>query len=194
MTFIARITLALLATLTGAVGLLMPKDVKFTNEPKAYEPGEYRQRLHDLYLYVPPATTTTTEPKPVFKHGDISWLPAMAYKAGWRPEHIARLGLVILRESGGCPHRWGGLGVDSNCNPTKQYETNHMGDSGLGQINTVWYSLERNPTAPLCLKLKICSQPPLFDAFTNLVAMKFIYDYSKGWGPWDICHRTRSCE
>jgi hypothetical protein len=194
MTLLARIALTFLATLMASATVLVPKNLEFTNEPKPNEPGQFSQQMHDLYLYVPPATTTTTEPKPVFKHGNISWLPAMAYKAGWRPEHIAQLGAIILRESGACPHGWGGLGVDANCNPTKQNETNHMGDSGLGQINTVWYSLERNPTAPLCLKLKICTQEPLFDAFTNLVAMKFIYDYSKGWGPWDICHRTNTCK
>ena len=89
MTYIARLTLALLATFTAGIGLILPKNVEFTDQPKEYAPGEYRQQMHDLYLYVPPATTTTTEPQPVFKHGDISWLPAMAYKAGWRPEHIA---------------------------------------------------------------------------------------------------------
>jgi len=194
MNVLARIAWTLLATVAASVTVLIPKNLEFTSQPKANEPGQFSQQMHDLYLYVEPAPTSTTTPPTIFKHGDISWLPAMAYKAGWRPEHIARLGLIILRESGACPYRWGGLGVDENCKPTKQYETSHLSDSGLGQINAVWYSLERNPTAPLCLKLKICSQEPLLDAFTNLVAMKFLYDYSGGWGPWDICHRNKSCE
>ena len=122
----------------------------------------------------------------VFTHGDISWLPELATKAGWQPEHFKKLGEIILRESGGCPNRKGGDKVDKNCNITGVSEWNHRSDTGLLQINGVNYDMSRNKWAAVCRDLKICTQEPLLDAVTNLRAGKLLYDYS-GWNPWNVC-------
>ena len=61
------------------------------------------------------ASEKVSEPAIVFRHGDISWLPELAAKAGWPPETWKKLGQIILRESGGCPNRRGGDIVNKNC-------------------------------------------------------------------------------
>lgn len=121
-----------------------------------------------------------------FKHGDISWLPALAKEAGW-PEHTwEKLGQIILRESGGCPNRRGGDMVDGDCNITGVSEWNHRSDTGLLQINGVNYNIKRNKWAAVCTQMDICTQKPLLDPLTNLKAGKLLYDLS-GWSPWDPC-------
>lgn len=122
----------------------------------------------------------------VFKHGDISWLPQLAAKAGWPQKTWKRLGNIILRESGGCPNRRGGDIVDDNCNVVGHDGSDHRSDSGLLQINGVNYDKSRNKWALLCRELNICEQAPLLDAYTNLVAGKVLWDAS-GWDPWSPC-------
>lgn len=122
----------------------------------------------------------------IFKHGDISWLPALAAQAGW-PEHTwEKLGQIILRESGGCPNRLGGDVVNGNCIVKTVSEWNHRSDTGLLQINGVNYNTKRNKWAALCNQMGICTQEPLLDPLTNLKAGKLLYDMS-GWAPWDPC-------
>lgn len=122
----------------------------------------------------------------VFKHGDVSWLPALAAEAGWPERTHKMLARIILRESGGCPNRRGGDVVDENCNITGVSEWNHRSDTGLLQINGVNYDLDRNKWARVCLDLGICDQEQLLDPLTNLKAGYVLYKYS-GWGPWDPC-------
>jgi hypothetical protein len=122
----------------------------------------------------------------VFRHGDVSWLPALATQAGWPQNTHAKLEKIVLRESGGCPNRRGGDMVDADCNITGVSEWNHRSDTGLMQINGINYNLERNKWARVCLDLGICTQEPLFDPLTNLRAGYLLYQYS-GWGPWDPC-------
>lgn len=129
---------------------------------------------------------TTTVPEIEFRHGDISWLPALAAEAGWPEETWPKLGKIILRESGGCPNRRGGDRVDEDCEITGVSEWNHRSDTGLLQINGVNYDLTRNKWARVCLDLGICEQEPLLDAVTNLRAGYLLYTYS-GWDPWDPC-------
>jgi len=121
-----------------------------------------------------------------FKHGDISWLPALAEQAGWPENTWKKLGRIILRESGGCPNRRGGDAVDKNCNITHVTEWNHRSDTGLLQINGVNYDTSRNKWAAVCRELDICTQEPLLDPLNNLKAGKVLYDLS-GWAPWDPC-------
>ena len=121
-----------------------------------------------------------------FRHGDVSWLPALAAMAGWPEKTHARLAEIILRESGGCPNRRGGDVVDSNCNITRVSEWNHRSDTGLLQINGVNYNTKRNKWARVCLDMGICNQEPLLDALTNLKAGYLLYTYA-GWDPWDPC-------
>lgn len=122
----------------------------------------------------------------IFKHGDISWLPALAAQAGW-PEHTwEKLGQIILRESGGCPNRLGGDVVNGNCIVKTVSEWNHRSDTGLLQINGVNYNTKRNKWAALCNQMSICTQEPLLDPLTNLKAGKLLYDMS-GWSPWNPC-------
>jgi hypothetical protein len=121
-----------------------------------------------------------------FKHGDISWLPALAAEAGWPKNTWDKLGHIILRESGGCPNRRGGDAVDKDCNVTKVVDWSHRSDSGLLQINGVYYDPTRNKWALLCREMNVCTQEPLLDPITNLEAGKLLYDAS-GWGPWDPC-------
>jgi len=135
----------------------------------------------------------------VFRHGDVSWLPALAIEAGWKPNQLDKLGQVILRESGACPNRRGGDIVDKNCNITGVSEWNHRSDTSLLQINGVNYDPTRNKFAPICLQMGICTQEPLLDPLTNLQAGKLLFDYwqkaaGDGWIPWDPCNRTRTCK
>ena len=159
----------------------------------------FRDMQHDIWLYVPPSTTTTLVAKPVYKHGDCSWLPALALKAGWQADQIPHLLKISARESGCCPNRRGGDLVDKDCNITGVSEYSHRSDTGNLQINSVNFDIKRNPYAPICLQMKICTQEPLLDPYTNLKAGKLLYDYwqkaaGDGWIPWDICNRTKTCK
>ena len=131
-------------------------------------------------------TSTTTAPSVVFRHGDISWLPALAKKAGWPEKTWKQLGQIILRESGGCPNRKGGDVVDKDCNFIRVSEWSHRSDTGLLQINGINYNKERNKWARVCLDMGVCTQEPLLDAPTNLKAGYILYTYA-GFGPWDPC-------
>lgn len=121
-----------------------------------------------------------------FRHGDVSWLPALAKAAGWPENTHNKLAKIVLRESGGCPNRRGGDVVDENCEFIRVSEWNHRSDTGLLQINGVNYNTKRNKWARVCLDLGICDQEPLLDPLTNLKAGYLLYQYS-GWAPWDPC-------
>ena len=159
---------------------------------------------HRAMVHLEPRSADRLDPIPadtpiVFRHGDVSWLPALALKAGWTADQIPKLSEIVLRESGGCPNRRGGDMVDKNCNLTGVSEWNHRSDTSLLQINGQNFDPTRNPTAPICLQMKICTQEPLFDPLTNLKAGKLLFDYwqkaaGDGWIPWDPCNRTRTCK
>lgn len=124
--------------------------------------------------------------KIVFKHGDISWLPALASQAGWPKSTWKKLGQIILRESGGCPNRAGGDVVDENCNIIRVSEWNHRSDTGLLQINGVhWKQDHAQYQGLICKRLGVCEQSILLDPLTNLIAGKLLYDVA-GWSPWNI--------
>ena len=123
------------------------------------------------------------QPRIVFQHGDISWLPQLAAQAGWPRKTWTKLGNIILRESGGCPNRIGSSIVDKNCNITGYTKATNKSDSGLLQINGVNYNLERNDRAAVCLAGIACEQAPLLDALTNLKA-GFVLFKIAGWDPW----------
>jgi len=125
-------------------------------------------------------------PSPVFRHGDVSWLPSLARQAGWPDHTIDKLTHIVLRESGGCPNRRGGDMVDKNCVITGVSEWNHRSDTGLLQINGVNYNTDRNKWAIACLKMAICTQEPLLDPLVNLRVGYLLYE-NAGWGPWDPC-------
>lgn len=132
----------------------------------------------------------------VFKHGDVSWLPELAAKAGWEPQHYKKLAEIILRESGGCPNRKGGDKVDKNCNITGVSEWNHRSDTGLLQINGVNWNPERNKWAIACREMNICTQEPLLDPVTNLKVGKLLFDEA-GWEPWNVCNwnpKAKGCK
>ena len=138
----------------------------------------------------------------IYKHGECNWLPQIALEAGWQVNQLKQLRHIALRESGCCPNRAGGDMVDKNCNITGVSEWNHRSDSGLLQINGINYDMKRNPYAPICKKMNICSkkdQWQLFDPLTNLKAGKLLFDYwekaaGDGWIPWDICNRKNTCK
>jgi len=181
------------------VGLSQIPEPQFVSQSEApYEAlGGYGQVMADLYRYVPPVTTTSL-PKPVYKHGDCSWLPALALQAGWQPDQIDKLTHIALRESGCCIRR-GGETVDKDCNITGHDGSNHLSDTSILQINGLNFDIKRNPTAIICLQMKICTQEPLLDPLTNLKAGKLLFDYwqkaaGNGWIPWDICNRTKTCQ
>ena len=121
-----------------------------------------------------------------FRHGDVSWLPALAAEAGWPKKTWKTLKQIILRESGGCPNRKGGDVVDENCNFIRVAAWHHRSDTGLLQINGVNYDTSRNKWAAVCRELDICSQEPLLDPLNNLKAGYVLYQIS-GWDPWDPC-------
>jgi hypothetical protein len=133
-----------------------------------------------------PAPVTTTIAPLKFQHGDCSWVPELAVKAGWKSNQIPKLIHIIKRESGCCPTRIGGSAVDENCNIVKMLTMSHPSDSGLLQINGVHWKKDHAQYAGLvCKQMKICSQEPLLDAYTNLKAGKLLFDVA-GWSPWSV--------
>ena len=191
-----------LFTIGFAGNVLLQEPPLGVTDPVTAPYGPYQSFVamqKDIYTYVAPSTTTTTIPQPVYKHGECDWLPAMALKAGWPVEHLGKLKQVALRESGCCPNRRGGDMVDKDCNITGVSEWNHRSDTSVLQINSINFDPKRNPYAPICLQMGICTQEPLLDAFTNLKAGKLLFDYwekaaGDGWIPWDICNRTKTCK
>ena len=171
----------------------IPEPVFVTQTDTPYEAvGGYGQFVADVWRYVPPVTTTTP-PAPVYRHGNCSWLPAVALKAGWQADQIAQLTLIALRESGCCPYRAGGDTVDKNCNITGIADYSHRSDSGLMQINGVhWLPTHKNYDGLICKQMRICTQEPLLDPLTNLQAARLIYS-KVGWSAWSICHRNNTC-
>ena len=171
----------------------IPEPVFVTQTDTPYEAiGGYGQFIADVYRYVPPVTTTTP-PAPVYRHGNCSWLPAVALKAGWQADQITQLTLIALRESGCCPYRAGGDTVDKNCNITGVADYSHRSDSGLMQINGVhWLPTHKNYDGLICKQMRICTQEPLLDPLTNLQAARLIYS-KVGWSAWSICHRNNTC-
>ncbi len=122
----------------------------------------------------------------MFSHGNISWLPELAARAGWPKDTWEQLGQIILRESGGCPRRMGGSRVDKNCNTIKMVTWSHPSDSGLLQINGVhWKEDHPQYVGKVCKTMGVCTQEQLFDPLTNLRAGKLLYDIA-GWDPWRI--------
>ena len=130
------------------------------------------------------ASERVSEPDIVFRHGDISWLPELAAKAGWPPETWKRLGEIILRESGGCPTRIGGSVVDKDCNLIRMATMSHPSDTGLLQINGINWDFERTKLAIVCVRMKVCTQEELMNPITNLRAGKLLWDVA-GWTPWN---------
>ena len=172
----------------------IPEPVFVTQTDTPYEAvGGYGQFVADVYRYVPPVTTTTP-PAPVYRHGNCDWLPAVALKAGWQVDQIAKLKQIALRESGCCPYRAGGDTVDKNCNITGIADYSHRSDSGLMQINGVhWLPTHKQYDGLICKQMRICTQEPLFDPLTNLQAARLIYS-KVGWSAWSICHRNNTCK
>ena len=130
------------------------------------------------------ASERASEPDIVFRHGDISWLPELAAKAGWPPETWKKLGQIILRESGGCPNRRGGDIVNKNCEVIGHDGSNHRSDTSLLQINGINWDIKRTKLAIVCVRMKVCTQEALMDPITNLRAGKLLYDVA-GWSPWN---------
>jgi len=155
--------------------------------------GGFAQTMATIYRYVPPVTTTTPVTT-VYRHGDCSWLPAVALQAGWSADQIPQLLKISARESGCCPRRIGGQRVLPDCTPNGFAETTHMSDSGLMQINGVhWLQNHAQYDGLVCKQMRICTQEPLLDALTNLRAARLIYS-QVGWSAWDICHREKNCK
>jgi hypothetical protein len=190
------IAFALSAIGLGAYQVPQPRPDMSSTTPtdKPYEAlGGFGQAMADLYRYVPPVTTTTL-PAPVYKHGDCSWLPAVALQAGWQPEQIPELQKISARESGCCPRRIGGQKVLPDCTPNGFAETTHLSDSGLMMLNGVhWKRDHAQYDGLICKQMKICTQEPLLDPLTNLQAARLIFD-RVGWSAWDMCHSKNNCK
>ena len=130
------------------------------------------------------ASEGVSEPDIVFRHGDISWLPELAAKAGWPPKTWKKLGQIILRESGGCPTRIGGSVVDKDCNLIRMATMSHPSDTGLLQVNGINWDLKRTKFAIVCVRMGVCTQEELMNPITNLRAGKLLFDVA-GWSPWN---------
>ena len=188
-----KIVIAFALSAIGVGLSQIPEPVFETQASNPYvHVGGYAQHEADIYRYVPPVTTTVA-PKPVYRHGNCAWLPAMAMQAGWPADQIQQLTQIALRESGCCPNRAGGDTVDKNCNITGVAEYTHRSDSGLMQINGVhWQPAHSQYDGLICKQMRICTQEPLFDPLTNLRAARLIYS-KVGWAAWSICHRDKTC-
>ena len=190
------IAFALSAIGLGVYHVPQPRPDMSSTTPteKPYEVvGGFGQAMADIYRYVPPVTTTTP-PAPVYRHGDCSWLPAVALQAGWQVNQLKQVQEIATRESGCCPARIGGQRVLADCTPNGFSETNHMSDSGLMQLNgTHWKPDHPQYHGLICKQMKICTQEPLLNALTNLKAARLLYEVA-GWQPWSICHRDKTCK
>jgi len=181
----AIIAFALSAIGLGVSQIPVPPEPVMTNQfVERYDAvGGFGQTMATIYRFVPPVTTTTLV-KPVYRHGDCSWLPPVALQAGWSAEQIPQLTKYALRESGCCPNRAGGDNVDKNCNITGVSDWSHRSDSGLLQINGVhWLQEHAQYDGLVCKQMRICTQAPLLDALTNLRAARLIYS-RVGWSAW----------
>jgi hypothetical protein len=198
MHLIIKLTIAFALSAIGLGAYQVPQSrpdmLSTTPTDKPYEAlGGFGQVMADLYRYVPPVTTTTL-PAPVYKHGDCSWLPAVALQAGWQPEQIPELQRISARESGCCPRRIGGQKVLPDCTPNGFAETTHLSDSGLMMLNGVhWKRDHAQYDGLICKQMKICTQEPLLDPLTNLQAARLIY-IRVGWSAWDMCHSKNNCK
>jgi hypothetical protein len=120
----------------------------------------------------------------VFRHGDCSWVPGVALRAGWKEKDMPKLIHIIKRESGCCPRRIGGSVVDKNCNQVRMATWKHPSDSGLLQINGVhWKQDHKQYHGLVCKRMGVCSQEPLLDPFINLRAGRLLFSVA-GWSPW----------
>jgi hypothetical protein len=134
----------------------------------------------------PPEPVTTTTTPTVYRHGDCSWIPRVAYSAGWTNHEMDRLIEIIKRESGCCPRRIGGDRVDAECNVVKVVDWSHRSDSGLLQINGVhWKRDHKQYHGLVCERMGVCEQEPLLDPLTNLAAGRLLFDVA-GWSPWQV--------
>jgi hypothetical protein len=170
-----RITATIVTTLTLLIGI---GTAHAAQAPKpTHSPSTTRMEVIPKDL----------QPTIVFRHGDISWLPQLAQQAGWPQKTWARLGQIILRESGACAYRKGGDIVNKNCEVIGHDGSNHASDSGLLQINGINYNPKRNKYAPICTQMKICTQEPLLDALTNLKAGLLLFRATgSDWSPWIV--------
>jgi hypothetical protein len=201
MPLLIKIVIAFALSAIGVGISQIPAPVEPANETtfsERYEAvGGFGQVMADIYRFVPPVTTTTP-PAPVYKHGNCDWLPALELQAGWQADQIEQLTAIALREAGCCVNRRGGDIVNSDCVITGVSEYTHRSDTGALQINSINFDISRNPYAPICLQMGVCTQEPLLDPLTNLKAGKLLFDYwqkaaGNGWLPWDICNRTNTC-
>lgn len=166
------VAVALVATQVEAKPVIAPAPTVKT-PPKIKQPIE------------PIAVPTTTIP-PVYLHGDCSWVPRLAYSAGWTNHEMPTLIEIIKRESGCCPRRIGGDRVDAECNVVKVVDWSHRSDSGLLQINGVhWKQDHKQYHGLVCKRMGICEQEPLLDPLTNLHAGRLLFNVA-GWSPWKV--------
>lgn len=136
---------------------------------------------------VPDPAPVAPEDQIVFRHGDVSWLPLLAGKAGWPEATWPRLAHIILRESGGCPYRRGGDAVDKDCNVLRVTTRVNRSDTGLLQLNGVhWKKDHAKYEGLVCEQMGVCDQETLMDPLTNLKAGYLLYSVA-GWAPWDPC-------
>lgn len=134
---------------------------------------------HERGLSVAP---TTVAPAPATARCPQWW--GLAADAGWHADSMPTLDYVLWRES--------------RCDPTQHNTTlNRDGstDIGIAQVNdrswclpTRWYP---NGYLQSLGILRTVGCEELFDPYTNLLAAKAIYDYSKetngnGWQPWGL--------
>lgn len=121
-----------------------------------------------------------------YRHGDCTWIPAVALRAGWPKASHGRLLQIIERESGCCPNVRGGDRVNKDCEVVRVGVWNHRSDSGLLQINGVhWKRDHAQYHGLVCKRMGVCRQEPLLDPLTNLRAGRLLYDVA-GWSPWGV--------
>ena len=175
-TLIRFLTISIFTTVFTAIAIAQPATTP-TESPKITQPDK---------------PTHTTKPKDIvnqptrtYRHGDCTWIPALATAAGWHTKQIPQLIEIIKRESGCCPRRIGGDAVNADCTLKQIVSTTHRSDSGLLQINGVhWKQDHKQYAGAICKRMNICTQEPLLNPYTNLVAGRLLFDLA-GWSPWN---------
>ena len=141
------------------------------------------QNVQDLATQTTTTTSTsTTTTLPQFQPPS-DW-PCVEYfqmsiDAGWTVEEWPKLGRIMYRES--------------RCIPTSFNPDDPNGGSyGLGQVNGFWCRPSRWTSNGFLQDRSVLSQcTDLYDPFTNLLAMRTVFDYSEeqnddGWFPWRL--------
>ena len=173
--------IVLFLTLTACTPIQLDKWESMTNVKLPQETKRALESLPDVPAPMPNGLTIQTDGTVSYPQPDPSWKCVQWFQtsldAGWTINEWPKLGRILHRES--------------RCNIDSFNRSDPNGGSrGLGQVNGYWCQKNKyNPTGFLQAKGVLQTCEDLFQPFTNLRAMRVIFEYGvarhgSGWGPW----------